>query len=71
MLLIIQNTCIKWTNTREVTVKILEKFTVKIGEEKFLSNLRITVVFEEGILSSENKIQEERVKLVEPRCKAY
>ena len=58
-------------NTRKVTVDILES-TVKIGEEKFLPNLRITVVFEEDILSSENKIQEERrVKLVEPRCKAY
>ena len=42
-------------NTRKVTVKILEKSTVKIGEEKFLPNLRITVVFEEDILSSENK----------------
>ena len=58
-------------NTRKVTFKILGS-TVKIGEEKFLPNLRITVVFDEDIFSSENKIQEERrVKLVEPRCKAY
>ena len=59
-------------NTRKVTVNILGS-AVKIGEEKFLPNLRITVVFEEDILSTENKIQENRiVKFVEPkRCKAY
>ena len=59
-------------NTRKVTVNILGS-TVKIGEEKFLSNLKITVEFEEDILSTENKIQENRiVKFVEPkRCKAY
>ena len=54
-------------NTRKVTVNILGS-TVKIGEEKFLSNLKITVVFEEDNLSTENRI----VKIVKPkRYKAY
>ena len=54
-------------NTRKVRVNIVGS-TVKIGEEKFLSNLKITVVFEEDNLSTENRI----VKIVKPkRCKAY
>ena len=49
------------------------KSTVKIGEKKFLPNLKITVEFEEDILSTKTKIQENRiVKFVKPkRCKAY
>ena len=59
-------------NTRKVTVNILGS-TFKIGEEKFLPNLMITVEFEEYILSTEDKIQGNRiVKCVEPnRCQAY
>ena len=54
-------------NTRKVTVNILGS-TVKIGEEKFFSNLKITVEFAEDNLSTENRI----VKIVKPkRCKAY
>ena len=59
-------------NIRKITVDILES-TVKIGEKKFLPNLKITVEFEEDILSTKTKIQENRiVKFVEPKkCECY
>ena len=59
-------------NTRKITVNILES-AVKIGEKKFLQNLKITVEFEEDILSTKTKIQENRiVKFVKPkRCESY